>query len=225
MSAPKTKKRAPKKKDAPSPPAPTPTQPPCAGEQQQGKEGTAGPAMFSVPRARDAFDTFAASSLRIPEVVDHEWPSGFAVWQYKFLNALAFRPNIVFAAGRAGISFVIQQKYRAESEEFGKAVLQAIEFGWDRVEQAAHSRAVDGVEKLKFGKDGVVVGVEVEYSDSLAALLLKGHRPERYKDNAPKQEDTTGSLDAAVGRAVIGGAMAALAAKLIRRGVLELPAE
>lgn len=72
----------------------------------------------------------------------------------------------------------------------------------DGLELEARRRAVDGTKKvilykgkpvfvpsdLKNPKSKKEIYVEHEYSDSMLMFLLKGQRPEKYRDNAPKLE-------------------------------------
>ena len=58
------------------------------------------------------------------------------------------------------------------------------------LEDVAKSRAVDGVVRKKFGKDGEPIidpetglqYVEREYSDTLLIFLLKGNNPEKFRE-------------------------------------------
>ncbi len=52
----------------------------------------------------------------------------------------------------------------------------------DTLEAEAYRRAVEGVEKPTGWYRGVAGGVVREYSDSLLMFLLKGIRPDKYKD-------------------------------------------
>jgi hypothetical protein len=54
------------------------------------------------------------------------------------------------------------------------------------MEDEAMRRAVDGWDEPVYQK-GEQVGVVRKYSDSLLALLLRGRRPDVYRDNAQVQ--------------------------------------
>jgi hypothetical protein len=97
------------------------------------------------------------------------------------------RPVVAFACRSCNISTAIAFRDKGENETFAKCWDQALNAGWERVEEAAHVRAVDGVEKAIFGKDGQVIGTEVKYSDGLAELLLKANKPEKYRENSAPQ--------------------------------------
>lgn len=53
----------------------------------------------------------------------------------------------------------------------------------DRLEQEAIRRAVDGTNKPVFFQ-GEIVGFEKEYSDTLLVLLLKAHKPDKYRERS-----------------------------------------
>ena len=71
---------------------------------------------------------------------------------------------------------------RAESDsEFAAAALAAEEEAIGMVEASAFKSAVYGDLKPVYHM-GVRVGEVVEYSDRMRELLLKAHRPEKYRD-------------------------------------------
>ncbi len=63
----------------------------------------------------------------------------------------------------------------------------AYQTGVDLLEDEAHRRAYDGVEKPVY-QGGVLVGTVTEYSDTLMGLVLRGKRPDRY--NTERHEHT-----------------------------------
>jgi hypothetical protein len=62
------------------------------------------------------------------------------------------------------------------------AVREAEEATADKIEREAYRRAVLGVEKPTGWYQGKPGGVIREYSDTMAIFLLKGLRPEKYKE-------------------------------------------
>jgi hypothetical protein len=80
-----------------------------------------------------------------------------------------------------------------EDEVFRDAWELAAEEWADNLEAAVYARATEGVvEPIIGGKDkDTVVGYKTTYSDRLAELLLKGRKPEVYKDRV--QTEHTGS--------------------------------
>ena len=69
-----------------------------------------------------------------------------------------------------------------KDEAFQEALHQAEEAAADLIESEAYRRAVEGVEESVGWYKGVAGGVIRRYSDVLLIFLLKGLRPEKYKD-------------------------------------------
>jgi hypothetical protein len=80
-----------------------------------------------------------------------------------------------------GINRVTVFRWRKDDPSFAEAYSDAMEAGTDVIEQEARRRAVDGYDRPVF-QGGGLVGFERVYSDMLAALLLRGRRPEVYRD-------------------------------------------
>lgn len=98
-----------------------------------------------------------------------------------FLAALAEVGNITQAAEIAGIERKTHYVWMEKDENYAAAFKDAMEQAADRLEQEARRRAVEGVEKPVY-QGGKKVGVVREYSDTLLIFLLKGARPEKYKE-------------------------------------------
>ena len=115
-----------------------------------------------------------------------------------FLTALRETGNITQAAKAAGVhrnshyNWIKGEKY---AEEFADAMDEAT----DALVKEAKRRATEGLRKYKFhsqsGKPILhpVTGepyYEHEYSDTLLIFLLKGARPETYRDNVKVSGDS-----------------------------------
>ena len=98
-----------------------------------------------------------------------------------FLATLAEGLSVSGAARAAGADRRALRRLREMDEDFAQAWDDAVDAGVDALEDAVLRRAKDGVERPVFYQ-GVQVGVQRSYSDSLAVLLLKARRPERYGD-------------------------------------------
>lgn len=72
-------------------------------------------------------------------------------------------------------------EWRASDEVFARMWDEAVEQGLDDLEQEARRRAFDGTSKPVFYQ-GQECGVIQEYSDTLMIFLLKGGRPEKYRE-------------------------------------------
>lgn len=116
-----------------------------------------------------------------------------------FLEELAQRGNISDACRAAEIPRrQTVYEWRNADPEFAALWDEALEVAIDAMEKEAHRRAFEGVEKPVIGRvdkdeDGIVkdqFGNEIyirEYSDGLATLLLKAHRPDKYRERTDVQ--------------------------------------
>jgi hypothetical protein len=103
-----------------------------------------------------------------------------------FLEAYALVGNVSDAASHAGVSRQIHYQW-LDDPEYADAFHHAREQAADRLEREAVRRATAGVEKAVWYK-GEQVGVERQYSDVLLIFLLKGMRPEKFRDNYGAQD-------------------------------------
>ena len=101
----------------------------------------------------------------------------------EFLDVVRKWGNLSLASRTVGLDPKTVYGFRARHPEFAEALAEALEEAYDRLEETAWRRAVDGVPKPMVSA-GKHVCDSIEYSDALLALLLKAHRPERYKDKS-----------------------------------------
>lgn len=114
-----------------------------------------------------------------------------SVKKRKFLNAFAQYGGILRAEEHSGVTRQSHYHWLKEDPEYAKAFKEAFEMAGDMLENEAFRRAHDGVAKPVYqGKK--LVGHVQEYSDTLLIFLLKGLRPEKYRDRL--QVDVTGYL-------------------------------
>jgi len=107
-----------------------------------------------------------------------------------YLKALEQVGAITVAADSAGISRLTPLDWRAKDPDFVAAEQTALSNFADRLEREAVRRAVRGIRKKKFtGKGEAVIDpdtgeqyIEREFSDTLLIFMLKGARPDKYKD-------------------------------------------
>lgn len=104
--------------------------------------------------------------------------------------------NIRLACEAAGVSRSTVDRYRREDSSFAEAWAQAEEDAADHLEDAAYKRAVDGVSRRRYDKDGNLVAEEQVYSDTLLLALLRARRPAKFRDNQKIELDA--KLDAKV---------------------------
>ena len=98
-----------------------------------------------------------------------------------FLNALSETANVTASARRAGLARTTVYEWRTDDSEFKARWDAAIELGTDALEDEAMRRAKDGVDEPVHYK-GERVDTITKYSDTLTIFLLKGRRPEKYRE-------------------------------------------
>lgn len=99
----------------------------------------------------------------------------------KFCEALATTGNVTESCKQAGIARRTAYEWRAADPGFAKDWDDAIEAGLDELEQECKRRGLRGYDEPVFYK-GEEVGAIKRYSDTLAIFLLKGGRPEKYRE-------------------------------------------
>jgi hypothetical protein len=108
--------------------------------------------------------------------------SGSEDWAPHFIEQLMTGCSLKDAARLSNISQTVTLRRRATDPEFAEAWRTAAAIGTEHLEEEAARRAYHGTLKPVFYK-GVKCGVVREYSDSLMMFLLKGRKPEVYRDN------------------------------------------
>lgn len=98
-----------------------------------------------------------------------------------FVEALREKYSVYHAAHEAGIARSTAYLWRSQDPEFAAAWDEALEDAKDTLEQSLFERAVNGTEEPVFYQ-GACVGTVTRYSDTAAIFLLKGARPEKYRE-------------------------------------------
>lgn len=101
-----------------------------------------------------------------------------------FIGTLADSGNVSRAAQAIGINRRTAYRWRRGDAEFRAEWDQAIETAVDALEEEARRRAIEGIEETQYYR-GEVSGIVRKYSDALLILLLKAHRPDKFRDRAP----------------------------------------
>lgn len=104
-----------------------------------------------------------------------------ADWKEGFLKALRIGGNVSKAAASAKVSRKFVYMQRDTDPEFAEEWAAALDQAADYMEAEAWRRAVKGTKKPVY-QQGRLVGVIQEYSDTLLIFLLKGARPEKFRD-------------------------------------------
>lgn len=98
------------------------------------------------------------------------------------LAALAETGNISRAAEAAGIDRKTHYRWCAEPE-YAALAEDAMEQAADKLEEEARRRAHDGVDEPVFYQ-GEVCGTVRKYSDTLLIFLLKGAKPDKFRERS-----------------------------------------
>ncbi len=108
-------------------------------------------------------------------------------WAKAFLSVLAESGNIRLSCQAAAVDRSTAYRLRSSDETFLAEWEQAQEEAADLLEQEARRRAHDGWDEPVFGSMGQglgsgEIGAVRKYSDTLLIFLLKGARPEKYRE-------------------------------------------
>ena len=102
--------------------------------------------------------------------------------QRAFFAAFRETGNVCLACVAAKVARSSHYRWLDESAVYREAFESAREDAADTLEAEAYRRAVERVEKLTGWYKGVAGGSVLEYSDNLLMFLLKGIRPDKFKD-------------------------------------------
>lgn len=94
--------------------------------------------------------------------------------------------NVSRACEAVDISRISAYKWRNEDPVFSEAWDEAKRIGIEALEDEALRRAYEGTNRPVFHA-GIECGAIKEYSDTLAIFLLKGAKPEKYRDNVRQE--------------------------------------
>lgn len=114
-----------------------------------------------------------------------------------FLDTLRTTVNVTLAAQAAGISSSTAYHHKKVDALFSERWDEALDEGVDLLEAKAHQRAFEGVLEPVWHK-GEEVGHVRKYSDALTMLLLKAHRPERYRERSQVDQNMSGGYSLTV---------------------------
>jgi hypothetical protein len=105
----------------------------------------------------------------------------------RFLESLDIaKGNVSNACQSARIARVTAYEWRKDDEQFRADWDGVVDRHMDALENEIYRRAYDGCNKPVFYQ-GEQCGEVTEYSDTLAMFILKGHRPEKYRENVRQE--------------------------------------
>lgn len=135
-----------------------------------------------------------------------------------FLISFRETGNVKLSAQEAGVDRATVYRWKDSDDEFAQAMSKAHDDAVDLLIQEARRRALQGVEEPVFQK-GEEVGRIRKYSDVLLIFLIKGGRPEVYRERYElKHAGSIQTGDSALAAAVASDPEArSLATDLLRR--------
>ena len=110
-----------------------------------------------------------------------------------FLQTLAVTGNVTASCAAAGWARKTSYHHKEVDPEFRALWEEALEVSIDLLETQARSLAVNGVDEPVY-QNGVLVGHKRRYSEKMLEILLKAHRPEKYRDNMKIEADVKGGV-------------------------------
>jgi len=117
----------------------------------------------------------------VTEVVERRQRKGLSAKKRAFLAAYALQGTITSAAEAAGVSRQMHQKWMRK-DNYRVAFEAAYEEFCEKLELEAIRRAHDGWDEPVY-QGGELVGHKRKFSDALIQFLLKGAKPDKYRDN------------------------------------------
>lgn len=97
------------------------------------------------------------------------------------VRSLAMKGNVREATDAAGISRTLAYAWRDKDEGFREAWDDSVNEAVDRMEREMWRRGIEGFDRPVIYQ-GEITDTYTDYSDSLLLTLIKGHRPEKYKE-------------------------------------------
>lgn len=149
------------------------TKPTCTGTNKNGQPCSASP-LKGQDRCRKHPDE--RNSCNANADIHERWDRD------AFLHAFRETKMVTAASRLIGIAPSTAYRERQRDEDFALAWHDVEEEVTEALEAEAYRRAHDGVSRPMVSM-GEVVAHEQVYSDGLLTFLLKGRRPDRYRDN------------------------------------------
>jgi hypothetical protein len=103
-----------------------------------------------------------------------------------FFDVLRQTCNVTEAARAAGVGRRTAYEWREADAAFASAWDEAEQEAADALEREAWRRGVEGTDK-PVTYQGEITATYKEYSDRMLEMLLKAHRPEKFKDRVANE--------------------------------------
>jgi len=111
------------------------------------------------------------------------------------LGAIAATGNLTLACEQLNMSRLSVYSFKAENAEFAKALNEAMQLGVEAWKDAAARRAFQGWERPIY-QQGLQVGADRHFSDTLALAFLKAADPEHFQDRSRMELGPAGAAPA-----------------------------
>lgn len=121
-------------------------------------------------------------------------------WRPPFLEAFRKSGNVTGACRAAGVARSTVYEAREKDEAFAARWREAEDEAADLLEEEARRRAVDGWEEPVFYKGEQVSAVR-RWDSRLLEVLLRAHKPEKYRENVKHEHTGSVSLEGLIRRA------------------------
>lgn len=109
------------------------------------------------------------------------------------IQTLATTGNVTTACTAAGWARSTYYHHQKADKAFKALTEEALEVAIDLLEQHARNLAIQGVEEPIY-QGGILVGSKTKYSERMVEILLKAHRPDKYRDNMKLEAAVTGGV-------------------------------
>jgi hypothetical protein len=110
-----------------------------------------------------------------------------------FLDVLRRTCNVTEAARTAGVGRRTAYEWRQADAAFASAWDEAEQEAADALEREAWRRGVEGTDKPVTYQGKITVTYK-EYSDRMLEMLLKAHRPDKFKDRVVSEHSVDNQL-------------------------------
>lgn len=147
---------------------------------------------------QDQFDALVAKSpILLNRLGKHHLSKLTPETVEKFFTEFARSGAIGKSADAAGITPTTVERWRKQYPEFNSLCQEAYALFKSNLEAEIHRRAVEGVEKTIYDRNGEAVGTETKYSDTLLIFLAKRHMPEFRTEQTVNVNTNSGLSDQA----------------------------
>lgn len=129
---------------------------------------------------------------------ENDYRLGLVIKMNEFISELGMCGSSTRkACKKSGLNRSLSEALRIRVPEFARMWKEAYEDTTDEIEEAAYTRAVNGVKRDVYYK-GEVVGEETVYSDALLSMMLQARRSDVYKSRIAQEHTGLGGMGAQI---------------------------